>query len=65
LDRERLRLAEEVNARWGSVVNQINEVVINPKKTDVYVNLFGVGWMPYYLVKTNSGSMELPAFGVG
>jgi len=65
LDKERLRLAEEVNARWGNVVNQNNEAVINPKKTDVYVNLFGVGWMPYYLVKTNADPVELPAFGVG
>jgi len=65
LDKERLRLAEEVNARWGNVVNQINEVVINPKKTDVYVNLFGVAWMPYYIVQTGAETIELPAFGSG
>ena len=63
LDKERLRLAEEVNARWGGVVNQVQEVVVNPKKTDVYVNMFGVGWLPYYVVKTGSGELELPAFG--
>ena len=62
LDKERLRLAEEVNARWGGVVNQTQEVVVNPKKTDVYVNVFGVGWMPYYVVKTGSDALELPAF---
>lgn len=62
LDKERLRLAEEVNARWGGVVNQVQEVVVNPKKTDVYVNVFGVGWMPYYVVKTGSDELELPAF---
>jgi hypothetical protein len=64
LDKERLRLAEEVNARWGGLVNQSSEVVVNPKKSDVYVNLFGVGWMPYYLVKTGADLLELPAFGV-
>lgn len=63
LDKERLRLAEEVNARWGGAVNQTQEVVVNPKKTDVYVNMFGVGWMPYYAVKTGAGVLELPAFG--
>lgn len=63
LDKERERLAEEVNARWGSVVNQIQEVVVNPKKTDVYVNMFGVGWVPHYVVKTNAGVVELSAFG--
>jgi hypothetical protein len=64
LDKERLLLAEEVNARWGGLVNQSSEVVVNPKKSDVYVNLFGVGWMPYYLVKTGADLLELPAFGV-
>jgi len=65
LDKERLRFAEEVNARWGNVVNQISEVVINPKKTDIFVNLFGVAWMPYYIVQTGAETIELPAFGVG
>ncbi len=64
LDKERLRLAEEVNARWGGVVNQTQEVVVNPKKTDVYVNLFGVAWVPYYVVNAGEKSIELPAFGV-
>ncbi len=63
LDKERLRVADEVNARWGGVVNQVQEVVVNPKKTDVYVNMFGVGWMPYYVIKTGSGELEIPAFG--
>ena len=64
LDKERLRLAEEVNARWGELVSQTSEVVVNPKKSDVYVSVFGVGWMPYYIVKSGTQSIELPAFGV-
>jgi len=65
LDKERLRLAEEINNRWGNLVNQISEVTINPKKTDVFVNLFGVAWMPYYVVQTGDEKIELPAFGTG
>lgn len=64
LDKERLRLAEEVNARWGELVSQTSEVVVNPRKSDVYVSLFGVGWMPYYMVKSGAQSIELPACGV-
>lgn len=63
LQRQREEIAAEVNERWGSVASQTTEVTVNPKKTDVYVNLFGVGWAPYYLVKTNSGVIEVPAFG--
>jgi hypothetical protein len=64
LDKQRLGLAEEVNERWGSLVSQTSEVVVNPKKSDVYVSLFGVGWLPYYVVKTGAESLEVPAFGI-
>jgi chromosome segregation ATPase len=53
----------EINDRWGRVVNEITEVTIAPKKTDVFVKLFGVAWMPYYIVKADSETLELPAFG--
>jgi len=63
LEAERARIAEDVNARWGDVVNQITEITLNPKKTDIYVNLFGVAWAPYYLVEVGGQTLELPAFG--
>ncbi len=63
LERERQSVVDEVNARWGDVVNQITEVTVNAKKTDVYVNLFGVAWAPYYLVEVGGQTLELPAFG--
>jgi len=63
LERERGRITEEVNAHWGDVVNQITEITLNPKKTDIYVNLFGVAWTPTYLVEAGGQTLELPAFG--
>jgi hypothetical protein len=63
LEKERDRIAEEVNSRWGDVVNHITEITLNPKKTDIYVNLFGVAWTPYYLIEIGGQTMELPAFG--
>lgn len=63
LDQERQHLADEINDKWGKVVNEISEVTVSPKKTDVFVNLFGVGWLPYYLVNTGAETLELPAFG--
>jgi len=61
--REREDLTAEINNRWGSLVNEISEVAIKPKKTDIYVNLFGVAWKPYYIVQTGDETIELPAFG--
>jgi hypothetical protein len=63
LQAERARIADDVNSRWGNVVNQITEINLSPKKTDVYVNLFGVAWTPYYLVEVGGTTLELPAFG--
>lgn len=63
LTRRREEVVNELNEKWGQVVGQTSEVIVAPKKTDVFVNLFGVAWMPYYSIKTNTGMMELPAFG--
>jgi len=63
LQRERQSVEQEINDKWGRVVNEISEVAIKPKKTDIYINYFGVAWNPYYLVDVNGETMELPAFG--
>ncbi len=63
LIRERDEMASEINNRWGTVVNEISEIAVKPKKTDIYVNIFGVGWMPYYIVQAGSETFELAAFG--
>ena len=63
LERQREEIATEVNNSWGSVVNEISEVSIKPKKTDIYINLFGVAWKPYYIVQSGDENIELPAFG--
>lgn len=65
LEKRREETIASINDKWGSVVNQITEVVVAPKKTDVFVRLFGVGWVPHYIVRTNEETIELSAFGVG
>jgi hypothetical protein len=63
LTREHQTLTRDISDKWGSVVSDINEVTINPKKTDVYVNIFGVAWKPYYVIQAGGETMELAAFG--
>jgi hypothetical protein len=63
LKQQRQQVVDDVNTAWGDVVNQIAEITLNPKKTDIYINLFGVAWMPYYIVKAGEQSIEIPAFG--
>jgi hypothetical protein len=60
---ERERITQDANDRWASVVNQISEIPVVPKKTDVFVEQFGVAWMPFYLIRAAGEVYELPAFG--
>jgi hypothetical protein len=52
-----------LNDKWGNVVNENTEVTVNPKKTDIFVDLFGVAWVPFYNVRVGGTVIELPAFG--
>ncbi len=63
LEKERDTVASEINNRWGSVVSEFDEISVKPKKTDIYINIFGVAWMPYYIVQAGGETLELPAFG--
>ncbi|HEX9840869.1 MAG TPA: hypothetical protein VGA72_16080, partial [Anaerolineales bacterium] len=63
LEQRREQAIAEINNRWGSIVNETTEVTITPKKTDVFVNLFGVAWMPHYVIQSDTDTIELPAFG--
>jgi flagellar biosynthesis chaperone FliJ len=64
LENRRNELVAQLNDKWGSVVNDITEVTVNPKKTDVFIDLFGVAWMPYYSVSVGGTVIELPAYGI-
>lgn len=64
LELRRAQLVQDANERWSAVVNQVSELPITPKKSDIYVECFGVAWQPYYLVRTHADLYELPAFGV-
>ena len=65
LQKRREEVIVEINAKWGNVVNESTEVIVTPKKTDVFVNLFGVAWTPYYIVRMDGDTIELSAFGAG
>jgi hypothetical protein len=62
LEQAREQALEEAGSKWGDAVNNITEIPILPKKTDVYVALFGVAWMPYYQVQSADQTVEIPAF---
>ena len=60
---QREQMVQEISDRWGQAVNEVSEVSVSPKKADIYVNLFGIAWLPYYYVQFDHQTTELPAFG--
>jgi hypothetical protein len=62
LEAAQAQALEAAGGQWGDAVNRITEIPVVPKKTDIYVNLFGVAWMPYYQVDVGGRTMEIPAF---
>jgi len=62
LEQTRQQALDEAGSKWGEAVNDITEIPVLPKKADVYVNLFGVAWFPYYQVKAAEQTVEIPAF---
>jgi len=62
LEQTRQQVMDETTKKWGDSVNEITEITVTPKKTDVYVNMFGVAWMPYYQFKSGNQVVEIPAY---
>ena len=53
---------DQTGNKWSQAVNEITEIPVIPRKTDVYVNQFGVAWMPYYQARSGERVLEIPAF---
>jgi hypothetical protein len=62
MENEQKAVLEEVNERWARLVDQEVEVPVTPYRKDVYVDFYGIAWLPYYVVSTDGQNREIPAF---
>lgn len=46
----------------GAVSFASTEIPMTPTKSDIFTDVFGVAWMPYYIVKSGGQTQEIPAF---
>ncbi len=56
-------LADE-KQRWANVAADTTEIPVNPYKKDIDVSLFGVIWLPHYLVQMGDGTEEIPGYEI-
>ncbi|NMC81003.1 MAG: hypothetical protein GYA59_16705 [Chloroflexi bacterium] len=52
----------DVKERWAQAANAVEEVPINPTKKDIFIERFGVVWVPYYRIGTGEQRSEIPAY---
>jgi len=62
LEQSRQQFLDAAGSKWGAAVNDINEIPIMAKKTDVHITLFGIAWFPYYQVNCARDVFEISAF---
>ena len=62
LERERIDELREVEQHWKEILEGVTEIPIPPYKKDILVELFGVGWFPYYTYQDQGREIELAAF---
>jgi hypothetical protein len=53
---------ESVRRRWAEMAADTTEISVSPYKKDIEVALFGVAWLPHYLVQGGDRLEELPGF---
>ncbi|MGB9586523.1 MAG: hypothetical protein ACPL7A_03770, partial [Anaerolineales bacterium] len=62
IEKEKTQALLAIKQKWEDIAKSISEVPIIAQKKDVLLELFGVAWMPFYLVRWNDREQEVPAF---
>ncbi len=53
---------DEIEARWAEIAAEVTELPVAPYKKDIDVDLFGVAWVPHYLVQVEDGFEEFAGY---
>jgi hypothetical protein len=59
------KLAEElkeIKERWENAPDQVIEEPVSPYKKNIFIELFGLVWLPHYTYQVDSGWKTIPAF---
>jgi hypothetical protein len=62
LEEERQEALSEISEKWQEILEGDTEIPVTPYKKDILVEIFGVGWLPYYLYEDQGKQIELVAF---
>jgi hypothetical protein len=61
LKREAQALFQASQSKWMGIAQNIQELRITPRRGDILVELFGIGWVPYWQIEVDGVEMEIAA----
>ena len=53
----------QLEQEWAEKGSDVTEILITPLKKDIFVEFFGVAWVPYYVVEVDGRNQRILAFG--
>ncbi|MBG0786819.1 MAG: DUF853 family protein [Anaerolineaceae bacterium] len=53
---------QELEANWTDVADKVIEVPVSPYKKNIFMEVFGVVWLPFYAFEEGDGWETVPAF---
>lgn len=62
IDAELEKEIEEAKQRWEDAVADVTEEAVSPYKKNIFVELFGLLWLPYYAFEDGEKWLTVPAF---
>ena len=62
MEKEMTEELQELEIRWKDVADEVIEVPVSPFKKNIFMEVFGVVWLPYYAFEEGDGWETVPAF---
>jgi len=52
---------KQIDDKWAVIATRIDDYQVSPYKKDIGIDLFGIGWLPYWYVILNGQGLMMPA----
>ena len=62
LEQEAKAELEELDAKWRELIDDLEDIEVRPRRTDVLLDLFALAWLPHWEIRLGEQLLSLPAF---
>ena len=59
---ERKTAVQRAAAEWEARADQVSEILLPPYRKDIFIELFGIAWLPFYQIQARDQMVEAPAY---